>query len=90
MAKRIIETYTDTAGEHRWRVRSGHNGKILHVSSESYTRRGDAEEAAERENLGGHTYELRTEDRYYNRVEHLDRAKANPIVGRATPKAKSA
>ena len=44
-----VEVYEDKGGGWRWR-RVSSNGRIVADSGESYTRKFDAEEAAEREN----------------------------------------
>ena len=43
----LLELYTDLAGGHRWRLRAT-NGRVVADSGESYTRREDARDAAER------------------------------------------
>lgn len=45
MADPYFETFKDTAGHWRWRLRAGNNRKIA-TSGESFTRRADATRAA--------------------------------------------
>lgn len=49
-----VQVYEDTAGEFRWRKIGLNGSDIVADSGESYTRRGDAREAAERENPYAH------------------------------------
>jgi uncharacterized protein YegP (UPF0339 family) len=44
-----VDVYEDASGEFRWRRQAG-NERIISDSSESYTRREDAERAAQRAN----------------------------------------
>lgn len=51
-----VEVFKDASGEYRWRRVDGDNGRIISVSSESYTRKNYAEQAAAAYNPGLEVY----------------------------------
>lgn len=49
MARRVVDTYKDSAGKYRWRAEDPVTHNITADSGQGYTRKASAKRAAERE-----------------------------------------
>lgn len=84
--KRTWEVYKDTAGEWRWRVKSSVNGNMLYGSTEGYSSRAKALNAARTELFCDQSVTFIYEDQWYKRTEQVARAGGKAVCGVADPK----